>query len=219
MTRTRAWFAAAAVSGSFFGALLIVNRLGLTNPLDRAVNEWLDTHDPNRFDPIAKTISLTGETTVVLVATLGLAILLWYRGPRLAWLALSVVGLTGVVEIVAKQPLWPPPSPDQYLRAALDAFAGAEVGSSFPSGHVARVVCLALIAAALSSRSGWRAAMAALIVLAVAARTYAGGHTITDTLGGAALGLSAGSAGVAWLRWREARRGFTAPDGRARTHP
>ncbi len=219
MTPARAWFAAAAVSGSFFGALLIVNRLGLTNPLDRAVNDWLDTHDPNRFDPIAKTISLTGSTAVVLVATLGLAILLWYRGPRLGWLALSVVGLTGVVEIVAKEPLWPPPSPDQYFRAALDALGGAEVGSSFPSGHVARVVCLALIAAALSSRSGWRAGMAALIVLAVAARTYAGGHTITDTLGGAALGLSAGSAGVAWLRWREARRGFSAPAGRARTRP
>jgi membrane-associated phospholipid phosphatase len=199
--------------------LLIVNRLGVTNPLDRAVNEWLDTHDPNRFDPIAKTISLAGNAAVVLVATLGLAILLWYRGPRLAWLGLSVVGLTGVVELVAKQPLWPPPPPDQYLRAALDELAGAEIGSSFPSGHVARVVCLALIAAALSSRGAWRAGMAVLIVLAVAARTYAGGHTITDTLGGAALGLSAGSAGVAWLRWREARRGFTAPDGRAHTHP
>jgi membrane-associated phospholipid phosphatase len=191
----------------------------LTDALDRAVSEWLDTHDPNRFDPIAKTISLTGNTAIVLVATLGLAIFFWRRGPQLAWLTLSVVGLTGVVEIVAKQPLWPPPSPDQYLRAALDALAGAEVGSSFPSGHVARVVCLALIAAALSPRREWRAGMAALIVLAVAARTYAGGHTITDTLGGAALGLSAGSAGVAWLRWREARRGFSAPAGRARTRP
>jgi membrane-associated phospholipid phosphatase len=219
MTRTRVWFTAAAVSGSVFGLLLIVNRLGVTNPLDRAVNDWLDTHDPNRFDPIAKTISLTGNTAVVLVATLGLAVLLWYRGPRFAWLALSVVGLTGVVELVAKQPLWPPLSPDQYLRAALDELSGAEIGSSFPSGHVARVVCLALIAAALSSRRAWRAGMAALIVLAVAARTYAGGHTITDTFGGAALGLSAGSAGVAWVRWREARRGFSAPAGRARTRP
>jgi len=205
MTGARAWSFAAAISGSFFALLLILDRLGVTNPLDRAVNEWLNTHDPERFDPVAETISLTGNSAVVLIATLGLAILLWRRGPRLAWLGLSVVGLTGVLEIVAKQPLWPPPSPDQYLRAALDALAGAEVGSSFPSGHVARVVCLAVIAAALSSRIGWRAGMAALIVLAVAARTYAGGHTITDTLGGAALGLSAGSAGVAWLRWRDAR--------------
>jgi len=204
MTGARAWSFAAAVNGSFFGLLLMLDRLGMMNPLDTAVNEWLDTHDPERFDPIAKTISLTGDTAVVLVATLGLAILLRRRGPRLAWLAPSVVGLTGVVEIVAKQPLLPPPSLNQYLRAALDALAGAEVGSSFPSGHVARVVCLALIAAALSSRSGWRVGMAALIVLTFAARTYAGGHTIADTLGGTALGLSAGSAGVAWLRWREA---------------
>jgi len=215
MTSARAWFNASAVSGSLFGLLLILDRLGVMNPLDIAVDEWLDTRS-ERFDRIADTISLTGNTAVVLIASFGLAILLWRRGPRLAWLGLSVVGLTGVVEIVAKQPLWPPPSPDQYLRAALDALAGAEVGSSFPSGHVARVVCLALIAAALSSRIGWRAGMAALIVLVVAARTYAGGHTITDTLGGAALGLSAGSAGVAWLRWREAREGISLPFGHVR---
>ena len=182
-----------------FFALLTLDRLRLTSGLDATVSRWLDTHDPNRFDPVAKAISVSGQSSVIGLATAALAVVLWRRGPRWAWLAPLAVGLTAVVELVAKQPLVPPPPPGDYLRAALDALAGLEVGSSFPSGHVARVACLALIAASISRRTTWRVAMAAVIVLSFAGRTYAGGHTIADTIGGLALGLSAGSVGIAWL--------------------
>ncbi len=204
LRESRRWLSASIASAFLFGVLLTLDRLHVTRPIDGAVSGWLETHDPERFDPIAKTIGLAGHSAVIGVVTLGLAIFLWRRGPRLGWLAPFAVGLTGVAEIVAKLPLLSPPTPVEYLQAAADALAGLEVGTSFPSGHVARVVCLAVLAGSLSRRPGWRPGMVAGVGLIFLARTYAGGHTVSDTIGGLVLGLSAGSLSVAWLKWRQA---------------
>ncbi len=193
-----------AASGAIvFALLLLLEKRGVTASLNTAVDVWLQTHDPDRFDPVAKFISLSGKDAVVGVGGVAMSLWLWRRGGRLAWLAPSVLVLAALAEILAKQSLPSPGSVGEYVRSALSGSGGRESGTSFPGGHVARATCLALLGTSLSSRTAWRAPLYALIVLAFLAGSYAGGHSVSDTLGGVALGTSTGALGIAWVRWRD----------------
>lgn len=61
---------------------------------------------------------------------------------------------------------------------------------SYPSGHVANAATVAVLAAVLLARWWIGVAGAAYVVLMALSRTYLGAHWITDTIGGALLGVA-----------------------------
>jgi membrane-associated phospholipid phosphatase len=66
-----------------------------------------------------------------------------------------------------------------------------DIGSgAFPSGHVANAATLAALFALLLGRWWIALAGALYVVLMALSRTYLGAHWLSDTVGGAVLGMS-----------------------------
>lgn len=87
---------------------------------------------------------------------------------------------------------------------------------SFPSGHAANAATVATLLAVLLARWWVAVAGAVYVILMALSRTYLGAHWITDTVGGALLGVSVALAAWALFaprlsREREGRAGSVGP--------
>jgi membrane-associated phospholipid phosphatase len=93
------------------------------------------------------------------------------------------------------------PSPPEAFSRAFWNPLGVTIAtpSSFPSGHVARVTYLAIIAAELVRARSVRIALAVLVAYTFWARIYIGNHWVSDAIGGLALGIAAGCAAAMWI--------------------
>lgn len=80
---------------------------------------------------------------------------------------------------------------------------------SFPSGHVANAATIAVALAIIIRRTWVWFAGAVYVVLMALSRTYLGAHWVSDTLGGALLGVA-----VALLVWAPLARRLEAEDPR-----
>lgn len=89
----------------------------------------------------------------------------------------------------------------QLLKASfgrprpLDILVVSDIGS-FPSGHVANAATIAVVLALVLHRSWVWAAGAVYTVLMMLSRTYLGAHWLSDTIGGALVGI-----GIAVIVW------------------
>lgn len=77
--------------------------------------------------------------------------------------------------------------------------------SSFPSGHVARIVFLGIVAGAVPGGFALRLAFALVAVLTIFTRVSIGVHPLTDVVGGLGLGAATGSVALLCLHVRERR--------------
>ncbi len=121
---------------------------------------------------------------------LGLAVARFRRHPREALVPLCIVVVV-LIESLLKLlvPQMPPPDERARTVALLPVpFLHVPFAHSFPSGHVARAAFLLRIANGIP---GWAVALG--IVLMAVTRVYLGEHWLSDTIGGAVLGLGVAS--------------------------
>jgi undecaprenyl-diphosphatase len=109
------------------------------------------------------------------------------------WVVPLCFALTVLAELALKLVL-PHAGPQQALSRSFLDLPTVPTPYSFPSGHVARVTFLALLAGALWPSRAVRWAAVAVVGLTVWARVYIGDHWVSDALGGLVLG-----AALAWL--------------------
>jgi membrane-associated phospholipid phosphatase len=185
--------------GAIFVAIALAHRAGLTQGLDHATNVLLGSIDNSTLDAIGQADDgLARVIPTFAVAGLMSFVLAW-KGRRWAWIVPLFIAFTGIVEFLAKLGLGRGLHLAEILAAARE-FIGFRyhTGASFPSGHVARTVFLAT--AALPHFSLWVALpLVSFAALTFAARLYTEAHSLSDVLGGAALGMGAAFAGL-WLR-------------------
>src|SRR6202022_3255319 len=119
--------------------------LGALTRLDRAVLDIVQLPHPSWLDLGASVISLFGQTEVVGIVVLAVAIAR-LRARRRDWwmplLILVVVAIEFVMKLTIPQT---PPSAELVRSVQLLPFLEAPTAFSFPSGHVARVVFLVTV--------------------------------------------------------------------------
>jgi membrane-associated phospholipid phosphatase len=179
---------AAIVLALALGAL-IYSRHNLPFSLDQAwMNEVLESRSAWLEVPSLVLNFIGGgwfATILVPVVTILTLVLLkryWGAGFYAAAVALSALSVQILKAVFDR------PRPEEILVAS-DA-------GSFPSGHVANVATIAVTLAILLGRTWvWYVGAIAVVVMALS-RTYLGAHWVTDTIGGALLGV--GMAVIVW---------------------
>ncbi len=203
VARRSAWPVAAvgAISSGVFAILLVLQRSGATEVVDAPVEAWLDEHHASVFGALAAIGSFAGEVPVALLLTVALALLYRTRLGGSSWVAPFAIALIVPIELVSKQSLSHPPSIGEYWQSLLDAL-GADHDSPvhFPSGHAARAAFIAVAAAGPLTSRWIRLALIAVVTLTAFGRVYSGGHTVSEALGGVALGVAVGCVALVLAR-------------------
>lgn len=118
----------------------------------------------------------------------------WLKRRRLAGL-LAVSGIGIYVMAVAVKSIVHRGRPGAFFGElnSREAFASGSLG--FPSGHAAVAATIATLTV-MQLRRPWRELSVALVVAVALGRMYVGAHLPLDVLGGAAMGVSVGSAAM-----------------------
>ena len=192
----------------FLAILAIVVRLGLTAGADLAGLEAAQSIASYPLDVVANAHTAIGQVIPTVLFACVLAVIAGRRYGPLAALAPLLILATGGIELALKLTTAHPPPGEEYVRAFMNPL-GVRVPtpSAFPSGHVTRIVFLALMigamlpAPSLSAVGRWWPWLAgSFIVLSLFLRVYIGDHWPSDVLGGLALGTLFGVLAAAWLR-------------------
>ena len=159
-----------------------------SGPLDRRIYELLYAGDRPALAAVARGFTAFGEPTVLIAASVGCALWLWYAGHRhLPWvlIAITMVG-RGLSE---SQKYW-----IARVRPDVEPHLVVVKTSSFPSGHAASSMVFYLaLALVLTQGTRWSrpaALLAILLSLAIGtSRVMLGVHWPSDVVGGWAFGM------------------------------
>ena len=143
-----------------------------------------------RFDvglTIARTLHVIGGVNAVIVT--GLAIVIGFLIARRPWSALTVtLAILASQSFIVLQTVFARPRPADSLST---------VGfTSYPSGHTTLAATVVVVVALLLRRRGVWLVAAVWVLLMAWSRTYLAAHWLTDTVGGALVGIA-----VAMLVW------------------
>jgi len=182
----------AAICGAVYLVLLVFQRTNVTQEVDRAVLLAMRELRHPWLDAISSLDARLTDFLPTFAAAIAMALVLSRVGPRWAWIAPLFILATGVIEFGSKQSLDRLIHPSELLRAAGELIGtGYTAAGPFPSGHVARVVFLAVVALGTLPRA-LAAAFAVVAAVTFSARMYIEVHRLSDVLGGVALGLFVG---------------------------
>lgn len=180
--------AAAVALGAGLGAVVLIRG----NTPFEADAEWMEEvveHRSPLWDVPSYVLNFVGTGWfAVLVSLVLIAVLFFVQKRRwTALFALLSIGLSSAIVQLLKL-LFGRARPEDILLT-IDS-------GSFPSGHVANAATLMTVLAIVTWRWWVFVAGAAYVVLMALSRTYLGAHWVTDTIGGALLGV-----GVAIIVW------------------
>jgi membrane-associated phospholipid phosphatase len=173
---------------ALIGFLLLAFSLGSFSAVNAGVNSWAVTIQADWFTPVAVAISIVFDTYSLLLISLAMAILLFYKKYRRH--GVFLLGAMGgdALLVAASKALVYSPRPDRELIV--------ETGGSFPSGHVTGIIVFIGLLTYFAWHF-WRSpkAKAASSVFYVAItfvvgfdRIYLNVHWFSDVLGGFLLG-------------------------------
>lgn len=173
---------------------------GATRSIDVSVTQGLQRVASEPLDLAANLNTLFGQPSVTTAFAALLAFTAWRREPRSAWLAAGLFAAAAGAGVVLKLALVHPPPGPEYVRAWWNPLGVAiSTPSGFPSGHIARVTFLALLAMGLARSVAVRWLLTAFLAYTFWARVYIGDHWISDAVGGLALGMATGCAALWWI--------------------
>lgn len=185
-----------------FAALAALVAAGATRGLDLATTRAFQSVASYPLDVAVNAHTVLGLLNVTLPLAAILCVVVWRRRGGYAWLAPALVLATGAVELAFKYAVAHPGPPAEFVRAF--AYLGPppewRPPYSFPSGHMARLTFLSVVAAALFPSRALLVLGAAFVAFSLFARVYIGDHWISDALGGLLLGSGIGVAAVAWMK-------------------
>jgi undecaprenyl-diphosphatase len=164
-----------------------------TPAIDQQAHDWFVAHREGWLDPVAKTVTLFGNTATVVAMGCGLvAVLLWLFRERLGAIYVTIAIAASYIVLFSIKGLVERRRPP---RAQFLVDPTAAPGYSFPSGHAMFSAALAtalvvLVAARFPQVRIWAlAAVIAVYPLMIGlSRLYLGVHWLTDVLAGWALG-------------------------------
>lgn len=178
----------------FYGFSREVKR-GFLRTTDFNVTVRLQDHMPKRLDSIWEEagIFVTPTVSVIVVGAFTL-VALRKRGIRaLVIPALFILVILG--ELFGKTVVHHPAPPFFMLKHPTTIFPQFYVNEqfSYPSGHTARAVFIAIVAWLLLGRKRWLAvALAGYVVVVAVGKMYLGEHWLSDVIGGLLLGSGLG---------------------------
>ena len=168
-----------------FAAFLVLTALVAVHGLDsvdRAILDVVQTPHAYWLDLAGSIVTILGQSEVVGIVALGVAIA-WLRARRRDWWIPLLLAVVVAIEVVGKLVIAQDPPPGELSRSIrFLPFLESPTQYAFPSGHVARV---AFLVAAL--RWPWIPAMVLVVVMALT-RVYLAEHWPSDVLGGWLLG-------------------------------
>ncbi|OLC54800.1 MAG: hypothetical protein AUH85_10740 [Chloroflexi bacterium 13_1_40CM_4_68_4] len=165
-----------------FVALAVAS--GSCREIDATVLDAAQRARTPSLDFLASLVGLVGAAEVAAGIALGLAVARVRGYPREALIPL-LIAATVIVESILKFIVPQVPPPDDRVRTiALLPVISVPFAHSFPSGHVARAAFLLRIANGIPTP-----VVIAAVLLMAATRIYLGEHWLSDTVGGAILGL------------------------------
>lgn len=197
------------LSALLLAVLAVAVRLGLTAGADLAGLEAAQSIASPALDVVANWHTLIGQVIPTVLASLVLALVAWRRYGPLAAVAPLLLLVTGAVELVLKLVTAHPPPGEDYVRAFMNPLGvRVHTPSAFPSGHVTRLVFLALLVAAMFPVRWWPPVAAVLVAASLFLRVYIGDHWPSDVLGGLALGTAVGALAIAWYQSAASKSSF-----------
>jgi len=170
------WFALLALTA-------VSVAIGAWRGIDMATFDLVQSVREPPLDLVASFISVFGQTGLTIAVALGMALVRFRAHRRDAIVPLLIVA-TLVVETGLKLLIPEAPPPHERARGVdVVPFIRSPFANSFPSGHVSRFAFLLGIVPV----PVWLTA-AGLCVMALT-RIYLGEHWLSDTVGGALLGI------------------------------
>lgn len=176
------------ISGVLFLALALLVSTGATKPFDEATLLYVNSHADNALDTIVVFLTQLGGVYVIgaVVAALSIYFLVRKKYYKLFFIAASVGGIS-LINVFLKT-IFERARPDLWERLV------SELSFSFPSGHSAASIALALSVIGILWATKWRytalIAGAFYVLIIGASRMYLGVHYPTDVLGGWLLGTT-----------------------------
>lgn len=178
----------------YVGAIVALAAIWLTmlllgrGAVDQAIYERLYVGGHPALITVARFFTVLGEPTVLIVAGLAAAVLLWRAGHRhLPWVIIAITAIGRILSEVQKYSI-------ARARPDLEPHLVVVKTSSFPSGHASSSMIFYLtVALTLATRPQERRAVAAgalvLSFLVGISRVMLGVHWPSDVVGGWAFGL------------------------------